>query len=479
MPNLAQRSEFVLPPVVSFALQRSLFSGDGLLDHLPIGIYACDREGNVVQYNRRAAELWGRTPSDGQARFCGAPQTYEPSGEPVPPFNSPMREALRTGQPIRDREIVVERPGSSRITVVANVDPLLDASGRLIGAVACLQDITERKAAEERLRESERRHRELLDALPAAIYTTDASGRITFYNRAAAEMAGRRPELGQDEWCVTWRLFQPDGTPLPHDECPMAIALKENRPVRGTEAVALKPDGTRIPFIPYPTPLRDASGTLVGAVNMLVDITERKQAEARQKTLIDELNHRVKNTLATVQALAAQTLRGAAVPDHVRAGFEARLFALSRAHDQLTREQWAFAELMPILDDVFAPYRDRRGDRVRLAGDSIKLPPKVTLMLVMVLHELATNAAKYGALSVSEGAVDVTWTVDETADLPHLRIVWRESGGPAVQEPVSRGFGTRLIERGVTHELKGSARIVFDPAGLLCTVEVPLFFQAA
>jgi PAS domain S-box-containing protein len=139
----------------------------------------------------------------------------------------------------------------------------------------------ERRMAERtaQLRESERRFRDLLGALPAAVYTTDAAGRITYYNQAAADLAGRAPELGSDEWCVTWRLFSPDGAPMPHDQCPMAVALKENRPVRGAEAIAERPDGTRVPFIPYPTPLRDESGTLVGAVNMLVDITEHKAAE--------------------------------------------------------------------------------------------------------------------------------------------------------------------------------------------------------
>jgi PAS domain S-box-containing protein len=127
--------------------------------------------------------------------------------------------------------------------------------------------------------------RELLDALPAAIYTTDAAGRITYYNEAAVVLAGRKPEIGSDEWCVTWRLYWPDGTPLPHDECPMAVALKTGRPVRGVEAIAERPDGTLVPFMPYPTPLHDASGNVVGAVNMLVDLTERSHAEQVRKLL--------------------------------------------------------------------------------------------------------------------------------------------------------------------------------------------------
>ena len=145
--------------------------------------------------------------------------------------------------------------------------------------------------------------------LPAGIYTTDAAGRITYYNEAAVELWGQRPTLGASEWCGSWKLYWPDGTPLAHADCPMAIALKENRPVRGMEAACERPDGTRVPFIPYPTPLHDETGKLVGAVNMLVDITERKRAEEQQALLVRELHHRVKNTLATVQAIMGSTAR--------------------------------------------------------------------------------------------------------------------------------------------------------------------------
>src|SRR5712691_13398078 len=119
----------------------------------------------------------------------------------------------------------------------------------------------------------------LLEALPTAIYTTDPAGRITSYNQAAVELWGCRPELGKSEWCGSWKLYWPDGRPLPHDQCPMAMALRESRPIRGMEAVAERPDGVRVPFTPYPTPLYDASGTLVGAVNMLVETNDRKRAE--------------------------------------------------------------------------------------------------------------------------------------------------------------------------------------------------------
>src|SRR6516165_6325338 len=119
-----------------------------------------------------------------------------------------------------------------------------------------------------------------IEALPAAAYMTDAEGRITLYNEAAAALWGCRPKLGQSKFCGSWKLYWPDGTPLPHNECPMAMALRQRRPIRGMEAVAERPDGTRIPFIPYPTPLFDEAGRLTGAVNMLVDISERKRDEA-------------------------------------------------------------------------------------------------------------------------------------------------------------------------------------------------------
>jgi PAS domain S-box-containing protein len=151
----------------------------------------------------------------------------------------------------------------------------------------------------------QRYFRDLLEALPVAIYTTDASGRITFYNQAAVELAGRAPRLGSDEWCVTWRLYKPDGARLPHDQCPMAVALRENRVVRGEEAIAERPDGTRVAFMPYPTPLRDGAGKLIGAVNLLVDITETKRGEEELRRLSERLEDRVaERTIELSDALA-------------------------------------------------------------------------------------------------------------------------------------------------------------------------------
>jgi two-component sensor histidine kinase len=318
----------------------------------------------------------------------------------------------------------------------------------------------------------------VLEALPTAVYTTDAAGRVNFHNQAAVDLSGRLPQLGTDEWCVTWRLFRLDGTPLPHDQCPTALTLKENRPVRGEELIAERPDGTRSVIVPHPTPLHDASGTLIGAVNMLLDVTERKRSEERQKALIDELNHRVKNTLATVQSIAVQTLRGSGVAANARDAFSARLLALSRTHDQLSRAGWESADFRSILGEVFAPYQSDGNAQVRLEGRSIRLPPQRALLLAMVMHELATNAAKYGALSVATGALKVTWNVTN-GNGQRLVIEWQETGGPKVKPPQRRGFGSRLAERAIKNELNGAAQIVFAPDGLHCKFEIPLITMHA
>ena len=259
------------------------------LDVIPAAVYVCAADGTILRFNRRASDLWGRTPrvGDTDERFCGAYRLFRIDGTLLPHAETPMERALRTGQPAAGEEVIIEQPDGARVTVLVNISALRDRAGNIRGAINCFQDITEKKEAEEKIRASERRSADLLNALPAAIYTTDASGKITFFNRAAFEMAGREPELGKDEWCVTWKLLTSDGVHLPHDECPMAVSLREQRPIRGVEAIAERPDGRRVPFAPYPTPMFDEHGRLTGAVNMLVDISERKGFEAEVKAQTD------------------------------------------------------------------------------------------------------------------------------------------------------------------------------------------------
>jgi PAS domain S-box-containing protein len=319
----------------------------------------------------------------------------------------------------------------------------------------------------EALRESDRRFRALLQALPAAVYTTDAAGRVTFYNEAAAELWGREPELGSSEWCGSWRLLWPDGQPMRHDECPMAIALRENRALTG-EAIAVRPDGTQVPFAAYPKPLHDETGRMLGAVNTLVDISHRKMHEERQRLLINELNHRVKNTLATVQSIAVQSLRGC--PRDQVQWFQNRLVALSKAHDLLTAQNWRGASMRELVNTVVAPLVGQDHQRCDVSGPDLFVPPRVTLSLSMALHELCTNAAKYGALSGVSGRVLISWRSEKDRFL--LR--WQELDGPPVRAPRRRGFGSRLITRGVAHDLRAQVRLEYRATGVVCEIDASL-----
>ena len=211
----------------------------------------------------------------------------------------------------------------------------------------------------------------------------------------------------------------------------------------------------------------------VRAAGVSMNITARKAAEERQLLLLDELNHRVKNTLATVQSIALMTRRTIAHPAAFNEAFSGRLHALACAHDLLTAVSWQGASLSEVIERTLAPYLVAgETDRIRLSGPLVRLGPNATVTLNMAFHELATNAAKYGALSTPTGRVEVEWAID--ADASAITIAWRESAGPLVTVPTRRGFGMRLIERGLPHEMGGEAKLVFRPDGLHCQIRVPL-----
>jgi two-component system, chemotaxis family, CheB/CheR fusion protein len=435
---------------------------------------------------------------------------------------------------------------------------------------------------------------QVVGALPSALYMTDAGGRITYYNEAAATLWGRRPELGKSKWCGSWKLHSPDGRPLAHDQCPMATTLRERRPIHGVEAVAERPDGTTVPFISYPTPLYDASGTLVGAVNFLVDITDRKRAEEfvqrlasivefsddaivskdldgvitswnrgaerlfgyradevigksiailipldrldqesdilerigrgarvdhyetlrrrkdgslveisltvspiknaegrivgaskiarditerrrsqeRQQLLIAEIKHRIKNTLATVQSIAVQTLRSTSAEE--RRAFVERLSALADAHDLVTLESWNRASVHDVVCRALEAFQEDHRERFLTSGTrDVWLNASKSLLLAMALYELGTNAVKYGALSNDRGSVCVQWELLQGAKLNRVKLCWCERGGPPVKPPEHKGFGSLLLERALEGGL-GVARLDYAPQGLICTLEVAL-----
>jgi PAS domain S-box-containing protein len=219
---------------------------------------------------------------------------------------------------------------------------------------------------------------------------------------------------------------------------------------------------------------RDADGMPKGLYVVGRDITERKRAEERQRLLINELNHRVKNTLAIVQALAQQSLKGKAPPAEERAAFEARLLTLAAAHNLLTRETWERVSLAEIIEIAVKAASGTGDDRFEIKGPDVNLKPQTAVSMAMAVHELCTNAIKYGALSTDSGRIIVKWSVAEDEGKRRLRLEWIERGGPPVEPPARQGFGTRMIERGLAAEMMADVQLDFQPDGLVCIVEAPL-----
>ncbi len=333
-------------------------------------------------------------------------------------------------------------------------------------------DVTEARLAEQRRRQSEDVFRQILEALPAAVYTTDAGGVLTYCNQAAVDIAGREPEIGKELWCISWRLYHPDGSPLAKDQCPMAVALKEGRPVLGEEIVVERPDGSRVPLVPFPAPLHDESGRLVGGVNVLVDISERKESERKLELLVRELNHRVKNTLAIVQALAQQTSRSTKSLDEFVASFGGRIQAMARSHALLSSTYWNGAALEALIRDELN-VKTRRDGRITWSGPPVTLDPQVAVNVSLLIHELAANARRHGALSKARGALKVTWSLEGNSN-ELLRLEWSEMGIRRRRTSPARGFGSRLIER-IVETYDGKARMELVDRGIawIITLELP------
>jgi PAS domain S-box-containing protein len=250
-------------------------------------------------------------------------------------------------------------------------------------------DITDLKRVEHSLRESEARYRFVIEALPAAVYTTDAEGRLTMFNQAAVELSGRVPEIGTDSWCVTWKLYHPDGRPMPHDEYPMAMALKEGKPNRGQEAIAERPDGSRINFIPYPTPLRDSAGQITGAINMLVDITDRKRTE-------ETLRHFAAIVEATDDAVISKDLNGIITSWNPAAeslyGYKAEE-AIGKSVTMLIPPERPDEE-PAILQRLRSGERIDRYETIRIAKDGRRINVSLTVSPIRNAHGTIIGASK-------------------------------------------------------------------------------------
>jgi PAS domain S-box-containing protein len=388
------------------------------------------------------------------------------------------REAWRTnhervcnGEPL-DWEFDIIGADGKRHHMSSHAAPLALLDGS-VAQLAVTRDVTGSREQEHSIREQKQRLQELLGALPAAVYTTDSEGRITFYNQAATELAGRVPRVGEDLWCVTWKLFHPDGRPLPHDQCPMAIALKENRAVRGEEAVAERPDGIRVPFIAYPTPIRDDNGNLAGAINMLVDVSERKQAEYRQRMLLDELNHRVKNNLQMLYSLLRAGQREANSPEAKAMLEDAahRIGAIAAAQRVLySAENTTTFSVNEFLQAVCnAAQQSFAGDaKIQVALDRGALSNEVSMPLALILNELLTNAVKHGLNGRKHGIIKVQLTREDGT----CTLIVEDNGNGFDIRPTGRHSSGLGLVAGLARQLGGALEIERGP-GARCIVRFP------
>jgi len=423
-------------------------------------IISKDLDGIIRTWNSGAERLFGY--AAGEA--IGKPVTilFPPGLEDEEPG---ILARIRRGERIHHYETVRRRKDGSLLDLSLTVSPVRDGEGRIVGASKIARDITDRKEAERKLRESEQRLTELFAAIPAAIYTTDAQGKITYFNQAAVEFSGRTPVLGSDEWCVTWKLFMPDGTPLPHDQCPMAVALKEGRAVRGAEAVAERPDGTRVPFIPFPTPLRDPSGRITGAINMLVDISERRQAETQQRLLLDELSHRTKNNMQMLQALlfsAARTARSEEARKVLNEA-SARVAAMAAAQRVLygrsDASRFAAAEFLPAVCETIRQLLPPQAQIECGAAHGV-LSNDVAMPLALILNELVTNAVKHGIEDHARQGVRISLTDQDG----RLALSVEDDGeGFDLEEVRKTSSGLQLV-LGLARQLHGTLSVTKNPS---------------
>ncbi|QND54515.1 PAS domain-containing protein (plasmid) [Phyllobacterium sp. 628] len=243
-----------------------------------------------------------------------------------------------------------------------------------------------------------------------------------------------------------------------------------------SEILYRRKDGSEFWAAMFVSPVKNEAGDIVQHFASFVDLTKHKEEQVHSKMLIEELTHRVKNTLSTVQSIVWQALRMDADPKTIQQAIESRLQALSRSHDLLTRQNWKDTGLLDVITDALEPFgiTGGRAERIVIKGSNILFSPKIALALGIAFHELATNAVKYGAFSNDTGSVSIDWEVEEMAEGRRLLLKWQEANGPAVAQPLRRGFGSRMIETGLAHEIGGTVRLEYPPEGLQCTVTFPV-----
>ncbi|MFG0330621.1 MAG: PAS domain S-box protein [Phycisphaerales bacterium] len=434
-----------------------------IIETMPGGMVRVRADGAIVEANAEAQRFLGLSFDQLRARYVEdfEAETIDEDGRPLPASAYPAVKCLESRQREGPLTIGVRRPDGSIGWAVFTAVPLIDSeSDAVTDAIVTFLDISARKAAEEAIRRSERRLRRMVERLPAgAVYVDDVE---IFCNQTIEEITGySRKELTTlDEWFRV--LFGVEGRSIRKR---YELDREEGFVHRRTWMIT-RGDGAKryLEFAGY----RDEESE----VWLVDDITDRQRALARQTLLMLELDHRVKNNLSAVLSLADQTIATSESLDDFRQAFMGRIGAMARSHEVLASHRWEGVEPTEVVRLVLSPLIEQHPDQLRLHGQDLMLPARTALPVSLALHELATNAVKYGGLSTPSGRVDLSWRL--ATDESRIVLRWEESGGPAVAPPSRRGSGARLIEGLIEFELGGRARFEYQPGGLVCELRVPL-----
>ncbi len=376
-----------------------------------------------------------------------------------------LEQVLTESHPVTDYKINQNFSDIGTRSMILNARKLSREGPRHDLILLAIEDITKRKRDEK----FAQRLSAIVTSSDDAISSRDMNSTILSWNPGAERLFG----YSADEIVGKSIL-----TLIPNDRqdqyANVVSRVRQGEHIQHYETCRKRKNGSPVWVSLTVSPIEDAAGHIIGASEIARDMTQQRRADDHRKILMKELNHRVKNTMAVIQSIASQTLGHASTLDDARETFGARLQNMAMAHDILTREHWQSANLCDIVTDTVRPHADRE-DRFSIEGPDIRLEPNSALALSMALHELCTNAAKYGALSYTKGHVAIEWHIEDgDNDQRRLALCWQESGGPPVTQPTRKGFGTRLIERALVAELGAAVRVSYEPSGLVCTILVPL-----
>jgi two-component system CheB/CheR fusion protein len=441
---------------VEDALRESEDRYRTLFDLAPVAVYSCDASGVIRDYNSRAAVLWGRKPEPGDTdeRFCGSFRLHRPDGTYMPHEQCPMVDVLCGKIPgVHDAEVHIERPDGSRIIVIVNIAPQKNERGEITGAINCFYDVTARKRAEQ----FNRHLVSIVEASDDSIISTDLDSVVKSWNRGAERLFGYTSEEMMGKSITI--LIPADRH---NEESGILERIRTGQHIEHYETVRLRKDGTLFDISLTVSPVKDAEGKIIGASKIARDITERKRAEAHQDMLTRELHHRTKNLFTVVQAVVSRSFAGKSTVAQAEAAVLDRLHSLAQTHVMLLEKDWEGADIAEVVRKEMSPFLGR----VAIEGPTVMLSAKAAQNFALAVHELATNAAKYGALSNTTGRVHIHWSVSRPNGHQRFVFRWQEHGGPPVMQPKQKGFGSAVLEQVMADYFETPPTIDFAATGV-------------